>query len=177
MRPWSNFPPNIDSRWLVWITLIAWTWPLLYPRHIINFQNGAEKNPIGFGIISGRREEQQKRAPEEWRCTFPESSCTQILPKAVLCEMECEMSAFNIPAVDYTVHIMLRRGSRASSLSPGSLSSTFTSRYPSRLTVYRVPTLGQGIGEIIFVKFVKGCVKFLWVSSGRCLAASKHSPN
>lgn len=104
MRSWSKFPPNIGSRWLVWITHITWTWPLLYPQHIINFQNGVKKNqnPIGFGIISERREEQQKAS------TFPESSCTQILPKAALCEMECEMSAFNIPAVDYTVHIMLR---------------------------------------------------------------------
>lgn len=153
MRPWSKFLPNIDSRWLVWITHIAWTWPLLYPRHIINFQNGVKKKTrLDLELLAGEEKNNKKRAPEERRCTFPESSCTQILPKAALCEMECEMSAFNIPAVDYTVHIMLRRGSRASSLPPGSLSSTCTSRYPSLLTVHRVPTLGQGIGETIFVK-------------------------
>lgn len=46
-------------------------------------------------------------------CAPPESSCTRSRPQAALREMEREMSAFNIPALDYTVRVMLRRGSRA----------------------------------------------------------------
>lgn len=54
MRPWSNFPPNIHSRWLVWITHIAWTWPLLYPQHIINIQNGVKKKPrLDLELLAG----------------------------------------------------------------------------------------------------------------------------
>lgn len=59
---------------------------------------------IGFRIINNG-EKQQEKDPEEWCCAFPESSYTQILPRAALCEMECEMSALNIPAVDYTHYL------------------------------------------------------------------------
>lgn len=59
-----------------------------------------------FQIINNGQKQQQKD-PQEWCCAFPESSYTQILPRAALCEMECEMSALNIPAVDYTHYLTL----------------------------------------------------------------------
>lgn len=57
-----------------------------------------------FQIINNGQEQQQKD-PEERCCVFPDSSHTQTLPGAALCEMECEMSALNIPAVDYTHYL------------------------------------------------------------------------
>lgn len=53
------------------------------------------------------RRKQQQKAPEERCYVFPESSYTHILPRAPLCEMECDMSALNIPAVDYTQNLTL----------------------------------------------------------------------
>lgn len=68
------------------------------------------KKTIGFGIISREEEQQGGSTGATSVCALPESSCTRSRPQAALCEMECEMSAFNIPAVDYTVRVMLRRG-------------------------------------------------------------------
>lgn len=56
-------------------------------------------------LLTKKRNNKRKKAPEEWCCAFPESSYTRILPRAALCEMECEMSALNIPAVDYTHYL------------------------------------------------------------------------
>lgn len=46
-----------------------------------------------------------KKDANEVCCVFPESSQTQIRPEAALCEMECEMSALNILAVDYAHYL------------------------------------------------------------------------
>lgn len=61
---------------------------------------------IGFRIINNV-EKQQQKDPDDGCCVFPESSYTRILPRAALCEMEREMSALNISAVDYTHYLTL----------------------------------------------------------------------
>lgn len=71
------------------------------------------KKAIGFGIISREEEQQDGSTGDTLVVRFLSHCAQQSLPPAALGEMECEMSAFNIPAVNYTLRVLLRPGSRA----------------------------------------------------------------
>lgn len=89
--------------WPVWISYIRFVSQTFH-----SFFKKKKKQGWKYAWISRlltMERNNNRRQPEERCCAFPESSYSQILPRAALCEMECEMSALNIPAVDYTHYL------------------------------------------------------------------------
>lgn len=135
IHPWSSLLLNIDFHWLAFISHVTWMRPPLYPRHIINSEI-VERNYFVFELLTKKRKNNRKLRKSDVVHFLSHHTHRFFLGQRCV---KWSVKWVHLTSLQWIIHIILHWGSRASCLSSGNPSSSYTHLCSSHSNVRCTP--------------------------------------